>query len=172
MSLEIDRFFPARRYPEFSIWHPVMTDTGAGKYVGASVVKRVLYHATFPDRAESIRSGGVDISRSTPTVFFAAGHYMAADIRYAEDYFGSVVLPQKLLIKRPFKIASPLAFEEWLRDEGLNFLPERVRARAATLLLLDRGFDGMRILRDSEEVPRSEAWLAFHPRQVVTLCRG
>lgn len=111
----------------------------------------------------------MDVRKSTETVYYAAGHYAALRREYVQDRFGTEMMVQKLLIKRPFEVKNLQQFHAWQEAEGISAYPEKFRPRMSTFLLLSLGHDGMRILEDDPGTPQSESWLAFHPKQVVTI---
>lgn len=166
---QVDQFFVPDKYPEFAAWKPEMTDSEAASFVENSKIKDTLHHVTLQDRAAAIRQEGVDTTRSTETVFFAAGHYMAKDVDYARDRFGDVVVAHKALIKNPREFKDQAEYESWKISEDIASLPDRVHAKFARAALLEQGFDGLHILEDTPGIPNSESWLAFHPKQVVSL---
>lgn len=169
MDPKVDIYFAAAKYPEFANWKAEMDISEAEAYVADSKIKSTLHHVTLRDRAAAIRQEGIDVRRSTETVFFSAGHYMAADLAYAKNRFGDVAVEQKALIKNPKTFKDVDDFENWKVAQQISALPTRVQARAAMVDLLDQGFDGVHILQDTPGEPHSESWLAFHPKQVVSL---
>lgn len=149
-----------------------MTLPDALAYVKDSKVRHPLFHETRLGRSPLIREYGIDFSKSSRTVEFASGHYMAVHEDYARNRFGSEMLNQVALIKNPFVATNREAFLSWVQEVGVPFVSEEYIPKLAALELLERGFDGMHILRDTSDEARSETWLAFAPQQVVTFDNG
>lgn len=165
---KVDAFFPSERYPEFASYKPEMSTSEAADYVASSTVRAEVYHATGPQAEESIRQEGV--VAGSGSVAFAKGHYLAANKEYAGE-FGSRIVSQHVLIKNPKKFKDIEDFRNWQDLTGISSLPEKYHAHLSTMDLLEGGHDGVHILRDNIGRPDSESWLAFHPKQVVSLRR-
>jgi len=162
----IDAFFAAQKYPEFASHKPEMSPAEADAYIAASRIRQTLHHATGANASRAIRSDGIFLGSGT--VAFAWGHYMSVDPVYASE-FGSVIIAQKTLIKNPKTFDDIEDFQAWQSAAQLSSFSDQIKSKLSTLELLSAGHDGVHILRDNDARADSETWLAFHPKQCVSL---